>query len=49
MIFSVKKRKLRVDFCGKCIKIELGSSGRSDFQKGKPPVDKHPNFKERIS
>ena len=33
----------------KCIKIEIGSSGRSDFQKGKPPGDRHPKFKERIS
>ena len=49
MMIFVRKFKIKLDFYTKSIKIVIGSSGRSDFQKGKPPVDKHPNFKERIS
>ena len=44
--FNVYKRSKRNT---KSIKIVIGSSGRSDFQKGKPPGDRHPKFKERIS
>ena len=44
VVFLLKKENYGLIFMWNVDKIELGSSGRSGFQKGKPPVDKHPKF-----